>query len=937
MIEQLRAALGDAYVIERELGGGGMSRVFLAEERALGRKVVIKALPPEIAVAISADRFRREVQLAASLQHPHIVPVLASGETGGVLWYSMPHVEGQSLRALLQREGALSPGATVRLLRDIADALEHAHNKGVVHRDIKPENILLSGQHAVVTDFGIAKALATARQDGNTTTVEGLVIGTPAYMAPEQAAGDRALDQRADLYALGAVGYEMLAGAPVFTRPTPQALIAAHIAEAPPALDKVKPSVPGQLSQLVMFCLAKDPARRPTAAAVRTTLEALGPAAVSSRRRRRILTILAGIALLAVTSVATGFWPRRSLVSRGLFEGHDRILVAEVENRTSDSTLGLALTQALRVDLSQSNIMRVVGDQEIRTALARMQREPTIPLTDSVSRELAMREGIAAVIVADISQVGAGYLLSARILAPADGHELAAVRESARNDGELLEALGKLSRELRRRTGESLRSIAGTAPLERVSTGSLAALRKYSLAVKASDVDRDLTRARELLEEAIAQDSGFAMAWRKLGVLLSNEGKRAEAVAALTAAFRYRERLAGTERAWTEASYYGTVTFEDARAIQSYRGIIEADSSDYRALNNLALVLTRSGRLKEADSILVRSARLDSNRVSPLNNRVEVLLAREQLDRADSLMAEIKRRFRYELGIGEVEFQLRYRQEGHVGVERILPLILATDPADPSVRQVVFEARGNMAALRGSVQEAFRHYQAARREALLADELENYFDQVFNQALIQTLLLGQSQESITFLERELRDHPLSAMGEVERPYLEYAYSYALAGQVSRALAMVAEFEKIPVALRRREEPFRLSVHAMIALGEGDFDQAMDFLDRNTRKDDCTSCVRAERGLIWDRSANADSAIAEYEGFLAQPDVSRVWTDQFFLPNILFRLAQLHEAKGHRAAALEYYGRFVDLWKKADPELLPRVAAARDRMAALTAE
>jgi serine/threonine-protein kinase len=162
LIEHLRLSLGDAYRIERELGGGGMSRVFLAEERALGRQVVIKALPPEIAAAISADRFRREVQLAASLQHPHIVPVLASGEAGGVLWYSMPHVEGQSLRALLEREGALPAVTVTRLLRDVADALEHAHGKGVVHRDIKPENILLSGHHAVVTAFGIAKALATS-------------------------------------------------------------------------------------------------------------------------------------------------------------------------------------------------------------------------------------------------------------------------------------------------------------------------------------------------------------------------------------------------------------------------------------------------------------------------------------------------------------------------------------------------------------------------------------------------------------------------------------------------------------------------------------------------------------------------------------------------------------------------------------------------------
>jgi tetratricopeptide (TPR) repeat protein len=271
------------------------------------------------------------------------------------------------------------------------------------------------------------------------------------------------------------------------------------------------------------------------------------------------------------------------------------------------------------------------------------------------------------------------------------------------------------------------------------------------------------------------------------------------------------------------------------------------------------------------------------------------------------------------------------------GAERVLPLILAVNPDDPETRQVVAEARGHMAAIRGSVREAFRHFQAARREALLAEELESYFDAVFSQALVQNLVLGEPQESVMFMERELREHSFLEMDEVERPYLDYAYNYALAGRFTRARAMLAEFERIPRDFRRREEPFRLSVNAMVALGEGDFDQAMDFMDQNTRKDDCPSCVRAERALIWDRSANADSAIAEYEGFLSQPDIYRPWTDAYFLPNILYRLGQLNDGKGDRQKALDYYGRFVELWKNADRELQPKVAEARSRMAALTAE
>jgi tetratricopeptide (TPR) repeat protein len=455
--------------------------------------------------------------------------------------------------------------------------------------------------------------------------------------------------------------------------------------------------------------------------------------------------------------------------------------------------------------------------------------------------------------------------------------------------------------------------------------------------VRASDFDRDFARSRTLLEEAIALDSGFAMAWRKLGIQLGNEGDRAGAVRALTAAYRHRERLAGTERTWTEASYFGTVTYEDSRAIQAYRSIIEADSLDSRAMNNLALILVRSGRLKAADSILLQSARIDSTRASPLTNRVEVLIALNELDRADSLMNVVKRQFRYDVAIGLIELELRYRQEGVAGAERILPLILATSPEDPRVRGLVAEVRGNMAAIRGAVREAFRHYQTARREALRSGDLRSYYNVLFNHGFIQTVILRNPDQSITMMEEELRDHPFTALDEVERPYLGYGYNYAMAGQFSRARAMLAQFEQLPPDLKRRDEPFRLSVRAMIALGEGDFDQAMDFLDQNTRKDDCPSCVRAERGLIWDRSGNADSAIAEYEGFLSQPDISRPWSDQYFLPGILHRLGQLHDDKGSREKALDYYGRFVDLWKDADRELQPRVAEARQRIAALTAE
>ena len=258
---RLQTALGSAYRIEKELGGGGMSRVFVAEETSLGRKVVVKVLPPEMAAGVNADRFRREIQLAASLQHPHIVPLLAAGHTADLVYYTMPLIEGESLRAKLVREGALPIPNTVRILRGVVDALNYAHRHGVVHRDIKPDNVLIAEHHALVTDFGVAKAVSQSASQSSLTSI-GVALGTPAYMAPEQAAADSHTDHRADIYAVGVLGYEMLTGRPPFTGATPQAVLAAQVSQEPDPVTQHRRTAPPALAELVMRCLEKHPADR---------------------------------------------------------------------------------------------------------------------------------------------------------------------------------------------------------------------------------------------------------------------------------------------------------------------------------------------------------------------------------------------------------------------------------------------------------------------------------------------------------------------------------------------------------------------------------------------------------------------------------------------------------------------------------------------------
>ncbi len=262
--DRLQATLGGAYTLGPELGGGGMSRVFAAEETALGRRVVVKVLPPELAGEVNAERFKREIRLVGQLHHPHVVPLLSTGESEGLLYYTMPYIDGESLRGRLDRLGEMSVGEVVKLLRDIADALAYAHRRGVVHRDLKPENILLAEGHALVADFGVAKALSAA--GASTLTSTGVTLGTPAYMAPEQAAAEPLVDSRADLYSLGVVAYEMLTGhAPFVGRPA-QAVLAAHLAEAPEPIARRRASIPPSLAALVMRCLEKRPADRPQSA-----------------------------------------------------------------------------------------------------------------------------------------------------------------------------------------------------------------------------------------------------------------------------------------------------------------------------------------------------------------------------------------------------------------------------------------------------------------------------------------------------------------------------------------------------------------------------------------------------------------------------------------------------------------------------------------------
>jgi serine/threonine protein kinase len=370
---ELRTALGDAYVLERELTGSGMSRVFVATEQSLNRQVVVKVLPPELAAGVNRERFRREIQLAAQLQHPHIVPLHAAGAAGELLYFTMPYIEGESLRHALHEGVKFSAREVVRILHDVADALAYAHSRGVIHRDIKPGNVLRSGAHAVVTDFGVAKAISAALPAVGMTT-SGMAIGTPAYMAPEQLAGDPAADHRVDIYAVGLLGYELLAGEAPFKASSPQETMAAQLTRAPEPISKRRPDAPAALASLLTRCLAKNPADRPqTATEVVSLLDSLEVSSGAMAPMRAFTPTrmwVVGGALAASAIAAFAFWPRHEPDTTVSVLPESTIVTPPVAAAPLTREDSLAIARAIQKKLGEQEAVVTAKAESVKTKVA---------------------------------------------------------------------------------------------------------------------------------------------------------------------------------------------------------------------------------------------------------------------------------------------------------------------------------------------------------------------------------------------------------------------------------------------------------------------------------------------------------------------------------------------------------------------------------------
>ncbi len=970
--EHLELALGDEYRVDRELGGGGMSRVFLATELALGRSVVIKVLTPELAAGVNRERFRREVQLAAGLQHPLIVPLLSAGEAEGLLWYTMPFVEGESLRERIQR-GVCSARDALPILADVARALGAAHRKGIVHRDIKPGNILLHEQHAVVADFGVAKALTAAVSDSTGLTTSGLAVGTPAYMSPEQAAGDPTVAARADIYALGCVAYEMLSGKPPFTDPSAARMLVAQVSQVPVPLHQVAPVRLG-LSDVVMRCLEKDPEHRwPTADALADALEQQRfsseptplppepvvrartvtqpiPVVVPVAKPRAVGTRVFGVGLAVALAVGVGVAVSggRNGPEAAAFDAPQIVIVADVENRTADSTLGDLLSEALRSELQESKIVTVMTPAATAAALQRMQQPTAARVNARLAREIAEREGVPVVVEGRIQKVGKTYLVRAGLVSPSDGAERSPVQETAASEDELIAAIGRLARRMRERLGESQTVLTALPPMERVTTTSLDALRKYSEALRVGDgltLRADPKQEIALLEEAVALDSTFAMAWRRLGVRLLNSGgggsytQMAQGKAALTRAYGLRQRLSPVERGLAEAAYFTEVEKDPARATVAYEAILVEQPSNRIALNNLANVALQEGRFERVREFGARYVAVDSSNMQAWPWLLWGAYGSGRVNEARGVRAVMRKRFTAPEQIAVLDEE----EMTWLALERDWPAlevlarqqlaVAKTIPAeDRALRAVAWSLsmRGRFAAgwALGDSAEARRlaGSDTAQQRMWRGDaNRQRYFDRAW--------YIGDTVGAARAIGTYRALSGVDRWRMVDRPNVNLALDYAVIADAKTARARLNAFRaaiaKGSPDLPAAASPDLVMVEASVLRAEGRARDALRLLTPlASEAQRSLNQVTYMLGDAYHAVGERDSARVWLSRVTESNSPNRAWIEPAYRAKALVQLCELADTP---ARTQQWCGALATEWKDADPFLQPLVARARTRL------
>ncbi len=939
--DQLRAALLDRFEIIREIGRGGMAIVYLANDRRHERQVALKILRPELQSSVGSERFLREIRFAAQLQHPHILPLHDSGIADGAVFYVMPFVDGESLRDWLRRSGRLPIADAVAIALQVADALAFAHERGVVHRDIKPENILLTSRgsagaepFALVADFGIARALF--EREGEPLTITGLIIGTPAYMSPEQAVGDRSVDARSDVYSLGCVLYEMLCGHPPFSGDSTRGVIVEQMLHTPPPVSESRKGVPDSVETVVRTAMAKNPGDRyVSAAAMAAALRSAAAEITASLGRpaprfrklgtttRRSLAAGAMVLFAGVTFLVVEGWP--SGIS---FTEQDWIVVADVDNQTGDSVFDRSLTSALMTTIQQSKHVNVVPRSRVREILRLMERTDTSVLDEATAREVAQRIGSPVVLATEITRVDSVYQLASRLVDPVSGRDLRVESERAEGRSAVLGALDKLVGRIRRRLNEPSLAVRASTPLPIATTSSLEALKRFADGSIEWSQGR-YPRAQELFIQALQHDSLFVQAQVALGASYYFRNRRPEGEQYFVKAEARLPRLSEREQLMLGARIAGWRGRKDEE-IALLMTYLSRYPRDEVAWYNIGTSYFQSNRCPEALPAFRKTMELDSLHISA---RVNSAMCLARLKQPREAVAMFRTAMAISPGVvtsGNLnhEFGSLLQEAGEPDEARRVYGLLLTNKPDERSRAL------RSLALFEMVGGRFDSSAKLLREAIMQNRIQNAPISEFRNRLFLIVAvqhLGRREAVRAQLD--------SAYSLFQRTYLEpwlLAYAGRLfirEGDLRRGKELRDTLSARMTAGNAGDLTAREVLDAEIARAEGRPQEAVSTLElAHGRRGSNGPLVLESLAEALADKGDLDAAAVRYRELIEDRTIG--WEGQEGGLIAPFRLAQIAEARSDTAAALRWYGQFLDRWKDGDSTLV-EVVLARRRIAALS--
>ena len=976
------------YRVAREVGRGGMGAVYLAEraDGAYEQRVAIKLIKRGMDTDLILERFRAERQILASLDHPNIARLIDAGTSeDGRPYFVMEYIEGEPIDEYADAR-RLTVGERLRLFLQVCGAVAYAHTRRVIHRDIKPVNILVTREGVPkLLDFGIAKALEPGAGEP-TSSVTGLRLLTPEYASPEQVDGRHATTV-SDVYSLGVVLYELLTGRSPYrprsrepldvveavrtTDPERPSTAVAHptateesgrrrerlmgdraAATGSGSTDKLGRQLRGDLDMIVLTALRKEPDRRYRSVdefaddiqrhldgrPVRARPDGVRYRAGKFLRRNRVAVIAASLAAVtallvgaAAVSLRTAGEPAEpSLVATGALAPRDRIIIAEFADRAGDRSLAAAVTEAFRVDLAQSPLVRVLTPNEVRAALARMQRSPSIVLDDTLAHELAVREGAKALVMGSVARVGGAYTVSVELINAETGEPLAAHRETATDSSRLIGAVDRASKALRLRMGESLRELRDMPSLEQVTTASLPALRKYTEGYRIFLAGGDRVRALRLYEEAVALDTGFASAHGAIASAYQSLAEPGRAAAAHRHVLANVHRLPFRDRQFVlGGDAYAGGNYQ--KAVEVYDRVLEREPNLVPALNNQALAYRDWRRFAAAESLWQRAIRGDSTIAVLYYGLHTTQVLQGKFDESRRTLDLIGRRFPSDPILMTVWVQDASARQAWDEAERRARENIAAKRGDTLQLVDAFESLGGIVMTQGRLAEAERHWRSQLTMSAASESWGRHLFGVQQLAYLQLRYRSAPEKARALLDSALARKPLDSILPGDRPYRDLAMFYARAGDLARARALAAAADSNDRLLGHDRPADRSWTLGVIALAEGRTREAESELRKAADTHFCPICPLPDLAKAYEAGNKPADAAATYDRYATTPWLWRYETDAVQLGWALLRLGELYEQRSSPELAAAAYSRLLHLWRRADRELVPVVADVRRRL------